>query len=122
MIYHSNAKKLILSILFLTSFYSLSCDIPLFKAYPELKKQIPHIPLGNLDSTPIYHAKTIGENNNTHLYVKHDGAYGTDKNGKEIFTGNKRRKLEFLLADAQKNGKKRIYAPGAAESNFTRCA
>lgn len=87
-------------------------DIPFFKAYPKFKEHIPYIPLGNLESTPIYHAHELN------LYVKHDGVHGTDKNGTAIFTGNKRRKLEFLLADAVAKGARRIYAPGAAGSNF----
>ncbi len=96
-------------------------DIPLFKAYPKLKDHIPHVPLGNLDSTPIYCADKINQTHqskNTKLYIKHDGIDGTDKHGAKIFTGNKRRKLEFLLADALAKGAKHIYAPGAAGSNF----
>lgn len=86
-------------------------NIPLFDAYPALEKKLPYVALGNLETTPIINA---GNN----LYIKNDGVYGTDKSGKIIFTGNKRRKLEFLLADAIAQGKKRVIAKGGAGSNF----
>jgi D-cysteine desulfhydrase len=90
----------------------------LFDAYPNLKSHVPYLALGSLDATPIVVARAIGQPWGTKLYVKCDGVYGIDKSGKKIFTGNKRRKLEFLLADALAHGAKRIYALGGAGSNF----
>jgi 1-aminocyclopropane-1-carboxylate deaminase/D-cysteine desulfhydrase-like pyridoxal-dependent ACC family enzyme len=92
----------------------------LFEAYPTLSKSIAHIQLGNLSDTPII-ATTIGKAYKTNLYIKNDGIYGHDKKGNIIFAGNKRRKLEFLLADAQAHRAQRIYALGGAGSNFATC-
>lgn len=91
--------------------------LPLFDAYPKLKKAIPHLALGNIETTPIVHAKFF-ESKGVQLYLKNDGIYGTDKHGNKIFSGNKRRKLEFLLADALAHHAKRVYALGGAGSNF----
>lgn len=92
----------------------------LFEAYPTLSKSIAHIQLGNLSDTPII-TTTIGKAHKTNLYIKNDGIYGHDNKGNIIFAGNKRRKLEFLLADAQAHGAQRVYTLGGAGSNFATC-
>jgi len=105
------------TIYILLSFFSSSlAATPLFDAYPKLKDHIPYKALGAIEATPIIHAKSFEPN--THLYIKNDGIDGTDKNGKKIFTGNKRRKLQFLLPDAQAHNAKCVYAAGLAGSNF----
>lgn len=109
--------KLIACILF-GIFTMVQTEPLLFDTYPELKSNIPYVSLGNLEETPIVEAKSLGLRWKTHLFIKCDGVYGTDKNGKKIFSGNKRRKLEFLLADALNEGAKRVYALGGAGSNF----
>ncbi len=113
MIMHYTKTLIALPLYFLILLITHANDIPLFKAYPELKVKIPHIPLGNITSTPIIHAHKLNQN----LYIKHDGCPGTNKHGIAIFTGNKRRNLEFLLADAIAKGAQHIYTPGAAGSN-----
>lgn len=91
--------------------------LPLFVAYPGLATNgLSYINLGNLQETPIIHAEKL-EQQGAKFYIKNDGVYGTDKTGKKIFTGNKRRKLEFLLADTLANNANHIYTVGAAGSN-----
>jgi 1-aminocyclopropane-1-carboxylate deaminase/D-cysteine desulfhydrase-like pyridoxal-dependent ACC family enzyme len=104
----------------LTIFTVTQTEPLLFEAYPVLSKSIAYIQLGNLPHTPLV-PTTIGNFHKTNLYIKNDGIYGHDKKGNLIFAGNKRRKLEFLLADAQAHGAQRIYAIGGAGSNFATC-
>lgn len=99
-------------------FTALQANPPLFDAHQSLATKLPYVALGNLETTPIVQAKTIGQQFQTNLYIKCDGTYGTDKTGKTIFSGNKRRKLEFLLADALAHNAKCVYALGGAGSNF----
>jgi 1-aminocyclopropane-1-carboxylate deaminase len=108
-------------IMLLSIFTTAKSQPLLFDAYPALKDTIPYIALGNLESTPIIEAKTIGKAYGTNLYIKCDGTYGTDNTGNNIFSGNKRRKLEFLLADAVAHDAKHVYAQGGAGSNFATC-
>lgn len=49
-----------------------------------------------------------------HLFVKRDDQTGL------AFGGNKTRKLEFLMAEAQANGAKMVISAGAAQSNHCR--
>jgi 1-aminocyclopropane-1-carboxylate deaminase/D-cysteine desulfhydrase-like pyridoxal-dependent ACC family enzyme len=105
----------------LSIFSSIQSEPFLFQAYPTLKEKIPYIALGNIGTTPVIHAKTLGAAQKITLYVKHDGVHGTDKSGNILFSGNKRRKLEFLLADALAHGARHVYAQGGAGSNFATC-
>jgi D-cysteine desulfhydrase len=112
-----NTLKTFLHLLFSVFALSITATPPLFEAYPNLKTSIPYIALGNLETTPVIHAQTLDQQG-AQLYIKNDGVYGTDKQNKKMFAGNKRRKLEFLLADAVAHGAKRVYALGGAGSNF----
>lgn len=85
--------------------------LPLFKQFPALRGTFPRLALGNLPTpvAPLTMLGTaLGANN---LFIKRDDLSG------EMHGGNKVRKLEFLLADAQKHHAKRIITSGAAGSN-----
>ncbi len=123
--------------LFLISFIFIlnkSYTIPLFDAYPKLENKIAHINLGEYPSPIIKidtkkHASQKDINapdywekfserfrpslNCKSLYYKDDGY----KHSKNIPTGNKMRKLEFLLADAISKGYKTVCTLGGAGSN-----
>jgi len=66
--------------------------------------------------TPIHHLKRFSKNfgDGVKIYIKRD-----DLTGLEL-TGNKIRKLEFLLADAIKNGCDTILTYGSIQSNHCR--
>lgn len=75
----------------------------LFDNYPELKKEIRHLPLGDFP-TPVHQLKNLGFNN---LWIKRDDLTSS------IYGGNKIRKLEFILAEVKRRNKKRIVTTGA---------
>ncbi|MBF0432264.1 MAG: pyridoxal-phosphate dependent enzyme [Fibrobacteria bacterium] len=85
--------------------------LSLFESFPELQKNLPHIPLGDFP-TPIQTmdslAKTIGMDS---LYIKYDSLSGTP------YGGNKLRKLEFLIGDALHKRSQGIITFGCAGSN-----
>ncbi len=92
--------------------------IPLFKAFPELSKKIPHIQLGTFP-TPLYNAEKLasilGVKN---LYIKRDDTSGAQlPDGTQLPGGNKVRKLEFLLADALAFDASSVLTIGDAGSN-----
>ncbi len=83
----------------------------LFEAFPVLAERVPHTPFAQLP-TPIEAMETLGERYGlAGLYVKRDDLSA------QAYGGNKVRKLEFLLADARKKGKKTVMTFGAAGSN-----
>lgn len=82
-------------------------SIPLFQQYASLSQEFAHISLGNFPTA----VEPLPNNVHGKLYVKHDDCSGI------LFGGNKVRKLEFLLADAQKKGFQKILTYGAAGSN-----
>ncbi len=85
--------------------------LPIFKAYPELAENLPHIALG-VFPTPVFHLKRLGNHLGTDcLYLKQDGESGA------IYGGNKIRKLEFILADALKKKARTVLTFGYAGSN-----
>jgi len=76
--------------------------------HPE-KLQFAHLP------TPIeYLPRLSAELGGPKIYVKRDDQTGL------AFGGNKTRKLEFLLADAKRNGAKTVITTGAVQSNHCR--
>ena len=75
----------------------------LFENYPELKKRISYLPLGEFP-TPIHQLKNLGFNN---LWIKRDDLTSS------IYGGNKIRKLEFILGEVKSKNKKRIVTIGA---------
>ena len=64
--------------------------------------------------TPIEYLPRLSEHIGTQLYVKRDDQTGL------AFGGNKTRKLEFLVAEAQAQGAKTLISAGAAQSNHCR--
>lgn len=89
---------------------------PLFQAYPTLKDSVSYCDFANLP-TPAYSLKTLNTHLNTSLYIKRDDLTGKIVEGRNIFGGNKVRKLEFLLADALNNGAETVLTFGCAGSN-----
>jgi 1-aminocyclopropane-1-carboxylate deaminase/D-cysteine desulfhydrase-like pyridoxal-dependent ACC family enzyme len=73
------------------------------------KVQIAHLP------TPIESLPRLSEAlNGPQIFVKRDDQTGL------AFGGNKTRKLEFLLADAQESGAQTLITAGAVQSNHCR--
>lgn len=83
----------------------------LFDAFPEVAGRIPHLPLGQWPTPIDVHAGAGTGFPCAELLVKRDdlsaGFYG----------GNKIRKLEFLLAEAQASGARGVITFGVAGSN-----
>ena len=63
---------------------------PLFRAYPELAKNLPRLSLGDYP-TPVQRLEGLGHDN---LWIKREDL------SSPLYGGNKVRKLEFVLADA----------------------
>src|SRR5512137_2381198 len=77
-------------------------------------RAIPHIQLAHLP-TPIENlSKLTARLGGPNLYVKRDDLTGL------AFGGNKTRKLEYLLAEAQANGARTVVTAGAVQSNHCR--
>jgi D-cysteine desulfhydrase len=91
----------------------------LFEQFPAMQKSLPHITLCTLP-TPVRKLTTLQEEltrlnkleAGTELFVKDDNFSTID------FSGNKPRKLEFLLADAKAKSCEEIITTGSAGSNF----
>ena len=66
--------------------------------------------------TPIQALDTLSENLSVNLFVKRDDLTGT------LLTGNKVRKLEFLLAEAKQLQSTVILTCGGVQSNHCRAA
>lgn len=85
---------------------------PLFDCYPTLEKNVPWIKLANLP-TPVealdFHDSVSSRAHN--LWIKRD-----DKTS-DLYGGNKVRKLEFVLAQAMRQGKKELMTFGAIGTN-----
>ncbi|GAA6151731.1 1-aminocyclopropane-1-carboxylate deaminase/D-cysteine desulfhydrase [Pseudoteredinibacter isoporae] len=79
---------------------------PLFEAFPRLKDRIPFLAIAKLP-TPIERLPQLAPN----LWVKRD-----DKTN-SLYGGNKIRKLEFVLADVLRSGKKELVSFGAIGTN-----
>ena len=70
----------------------------------------PRQPLG-LYPTPLQHLDTISARYGRDIWIKRDDLCGV------ALGGNKVRKLEYLLADAQKQGCDTVFTTGGAQSN-----
>jgi len=92
--------------------------VPLFDTHPVLKDEIPHVTF-NVYPTPVYNLHSIAQNYGLKaFYVKDDGANGLrDEQERVLPSGNKMRKLEFLLAHAKTLGYKTVCTVGSAGSN-----
>lgn len=81
--------------------------ISLFEHYPALADALPHIGLADLP-TPVEDAGALGR---ARLFIKRDDLTGS------LYGGNKVRKLEFLLGNAIRQGRRRVFTFGVAGSN-----
>ena len=75
--------------------------------------QPPRISLGNLP-TPIHALSRLSNRMGKNLYIKRDDYTGTE------YSGNKIRKLEYVLADAIHNGCDTVITCGGIQSNHCR--
>lgn len=83
-------------------------NYPLFDAYPDLKKNLPFVSLG-IYPTPIQELKGLSDH--CSVYIKRDDLSG------EEYGGNKIRKLEFVLGEAQQEGFREVLTFGCDGSN-----
>jgi D-cysteine desulfhydrase len=84
----------------------VTSDAPIFQQFHDLAPGFPYLPLADLP-TPVVHHPGIREN----LWVKHDDVSSS------LYGGNKVRKLEFILPQAQKAGKSHIITFGGTGTN-----
>lgn len=85
--------------------------VPLFSVFKKLGEVLPYRRLGTLP-TPVSHMINLSKKlGGPDVFIKRDDQSGT------LYGGNKIRKLEFILADALKQGCNRIITSGAAGSN-----
>ena len=77
----------------------------------ELLSCMPKVPLGFFP-TPFYKLERLSNMLGVNLYIKRD-----DFSGASLFGGNKIRKLEYLLGDAEEKGCEYIFTFGATQSN-----
>jgi 1-aminocyclopropane-1-carboxylate deaminase/D-cysteine desulfhydrase-like pyridoxal-dependent ACC family enzyme len=82
----------------------------LFRRYPGLEGRIPWIPLGTFP-TPIETVRIDTTEGPLRILVKRDDRTAA------LYGGNKVRKLEFLLAEAERRGSRRLITAGAAGSH-----
>jgi D-cysteine desulfhydrase len=76
----------------------------------QLDVDLERMPLGE-GPTPVWELARLGqERGKAPIWIKDDGAYSA-------FGGNKARKLEWLLADARRRGKRTILTGGAVGTN-----
>ena len=71
---------------------------------------LPQLRLG-VYPTPFYRLENISRIYNKSIWIKRDDLCGV------ALGGNKVRKLEYLLADAQKQGCDTVFTTGGAQSN-----
>ena len=95
----------------------------LFEQYPGMKTTVPYRSLGLSLPTPVVHCKKLAAKLGVRaIYIKDDGQTGR-KDGIEIgFGGNKPRKLQFLLAEAEMTHADAIITRGGTGSNFALAA
>jgi D-cysteine desulfhydrase len=86
--------------------YSAPAGLALFRMAPTLRGAVPWLPLGTFP-TPVDSLEVAGRR----LLVKRDDLCAAG------YAGNKVRKLEFLLADAQARGARRVITAGATGSH-----
>ena len=88
---------------------SYPTDVPLlFQKYPQLNERIPWLSLGGFP-TPVGQLESLGGALGfDSLWIKQDGG------------SNKVRKLEYLLADAKRKGRKTLFTVGPTGSNHVR--
>ena len=74
---------------------------------------VPRLALARLP-TPVERLSRVSEELGVEVFVKRDDLTGTE------LSGNKIRKLEYLLADAKARGARRVTTCGGVQSNHAR--
>ena len=82
----------------------------LHERHPALRETLPRIPLGT-GPTPVRRLARVSERAGVEVWVKDDSRYG------DLWGGNKPRKLEWTLADAQARGRRSVVTIGALATN-----
>jgi D-cysteine desulfhydrase len=88
----------------------------LHERYPALRGTLPHVPLEDRRPTPVAPLDGLAASAGIEpglLWLKDDGAYGTGGWG-----GNKVRKLEWLLPDVRRRGRRTILTVGGIGTNW----
>ncbi|MCL4360762.1 pyridoxal-phosphate dependent enzyme [Candidatus Dependentiae bacterium] len=92
-------------------------SLPLFQKFSDLREKLSHVELCDLPS-PIIKCPNLEEFFQLKNFsIKDDGQIGKIVDGGKLYSGNKARKLEFLLADAMSCGVKNVLTFGMAGSN-----
>ncbi|MCV6614378.1 MAG: pyridoxal-phosphate dependent enzyme [Cellvibrionaceae bacterium] len=81
-------------------------NYPLFSAFPGLEEKVPVVAIAKLP-TPVEPATQLAPN----LWIKRDDKTNT------LYGGNKVRKLDFVLADFFRSGKKKLVTMGGIGTN-----
>jgi 1-aminocyclopropane-1-carboxylate deaminase/D-cysteine desulfhydrase-like pyridoxal-dependent ACC family enzyme len=84
--------------------------LALFRAFPGLEEAIPRISIGDYP-TPVHRLHDVAGAEYGNIWVKRDDLTHAQ------YGGNKVRKLEFILANAQRAGAQRLITVGAAGSH-----
>ena len=74
----------------------------------------PRIPLADPSATPLEHLPRLSAQLKREVFLKRDDVLGPG------LGGNKTRKLEYLLAEAQQSGSKKVVTFGGLQSNHAR--
>lgn len=90
---------------------SAEAGVLLFERFGRLRDRIPHLALGSRPSPVARLIQLSARLGHADIWMKNDGLYGT------VYGGNKPRKLEFVLADAQRRGARTIITMGAIGTN-----
>src|SRR4030095_11901360 len=72
------------------------------------------IPLADPSATPLEHLPRLSSQLNREVFIKRDDTLGPG------LGGNKTRKLEYLLAEAQQHGSQKVVTFGGLQSNHAR--
>jgi D-cysteine desulfhydrase family pyridoxal phosphate-dependent enzyme len=77
-------------------------------------ESFPRIPLADASATPLEHLPRLSAQLKREIFIKRDDSLGPG------LGGNKTRKLEYLLAEAQQRGRRKVVTFGGLQSNHAR--
>ena len=81
---------------------------------PQKLESFPHTPLADPSATPLEHLPRLSAQLKREVFIKRDDVLGP------ALGGNKTRKLEYLLADAQQRKMHKVVTFGGLQSNHAR--
>jgi D-cysteine desulfhydrase len=84
----------------------------LHERFPALRESVPHTALGERP-TPVRRLEGLSAESGTEVWLKDDGAFGSGAWG-----GNKVRKLEWLLPEAERRGARTLVTAGGLGTNW----